>query len=484
MFNFFLTFFYCAKKVKMLQISGVFLIMILFHCNCDETHVNWKKSYTQPKVPKQEMHSHYWNNAAQEKLIEKLSVIPNTNKAKNVILFIGDGMSMATITSARIYAGQKLGKAGEDHVLSFEKFPFTALSKPYCVDKQTADSACSATAYFSGVKGRYGTIGVNAQVPLHNCSAMLNKSNHVTTIMQWAQDANKYTGVVTTTRVTHASPAGAYAHIANREWESDHDMKHHLKDSNCKGRDIALQLVRNSPGRDLNLIMGGGRVKLLPKNTTDGFGNLGKRHDDLNLIDEWIERHEKNGLYIQHRKQLEHINKRSIKHVLGLFAPNHLNFHLFKNASEPTLREMTVAAINFMKKSKNGYVLFVEGGLIDKAHHFNEARLAIDETVEFDKAVQAAVDMTDESETLIVVTADHSHTMTLSGYNQRGKGLFKLNDGIEGLNDKPYVTISYANGPTGSKAKSYNISEEEMSEFFIIFLKYKLSFCKFKKIWK
>lgn len=83
---------------------------------------------------------------------------------------------------------------------------------------------------------------------------------------------------------------------------------------------------------------------------------------------------------------------------------------------EPTITEMTAKAIEILEKNEHGYVLMVEGGLIDQAHHRNFAQMALNETEEFSKVIQYVKDNTDEEETLLVVTADHSHTFTVGGY--------------------------------------------------------------------
>lgn len=142
----------------------------------------------------------YWKRGAQKKLKDQLLKGFNTNIAQNIILFMGDGMSTSTVTASRIYMGQKNGQTGEESKLYFEDFPYIGVSKTYCVDKQTADSACSATAYLCGVKANYGTLGVIAKVPYNDCDASIQKKNHVDSIMKWAQDAGKATGIVTTTR--------------------------------------------------------------------------------------------------------------------------------------------------------------------------------------------------------------------------------------------------------------------------------------------
>lgn len=154
--------------------------------------------------------------------------------------------------------------------------------------------------------------------------------------------------------------------------------------------------------------------------------------------------------------------------VSGLFEDSHMRFHLDANASvQPTLAEMTKKAIEVLRKEKKGYFLFVEGGLIDAAHHRVMAKIAMDETVEFSKAVQQAVDMTSESDTLIVVTSDHSHTMTMAGYPVRGNDISGL-VGDLGDDNLPFSTLSYANGPRVKEEKEgcarKDLSNTDMSE--------------------
>lgn len=151
-----------------------------------------------------EADSSFWINKAQHvvKTNLELEQVLNQNKAKNIILFLGDGMGIQTTSATRAYI------ESEEYELSFEKFPHFGLSKTYCIDSQVADSGCSATAYLSGVKGNYRTIGLNGKVRRRDCTGGLDKSTHTESIAGWAQKAGKGTGIVTTTRVTHASPAG------------------------------------------------------------------------------------------------------------------------------------------------------------------------------------------------------------------------------------------------------------------------------------
>jgi alkaline phosphatase len=103
--------------------------------------------------------------------------------------------------------------------------------------------------------------------------------------------------------------------------------------------------------------------------------------------------------------------------ILGLFAQSHLQYKLLSDGlNQPTLTEMTAKALEVLKKNENGFVLLVEGGRIDTAHHETTARLALDEAVEFQKTVEYVKKNTNEDDTLIVVTADHSTVLTVGGY--------------------------------------------------------------------
>ncbi len=141
-------------------------------------------------------------------------------KAKNVILFIGDGMGVTSITAARILEGQiarrkRRGKSA----CRFDEFPFTALSKTYSANQQTSDSAPTMSAIITGVKTDEGVLSVNQNI-VHDDYRTV-KGNETESLLEMAEDAGKSTGVVTTARLTHATPGACYAHTANRDWESD-----------------------------------------------------------------------------------------------------------------------------------------------------------------------------------------------------------------------------------------------------------------------
>ncbi|XP_036347783.1 alkaline phosphatase, tissue-nonspecific isozyme-like, partial [Rhagoletis pomonella] len=125
-------------------------------------------------VPTEELDPYYWRKMASVEIQKRLVEQPNTNKAKNVIFFLGDGMSLTTITAARILKGQRDGKPGEESQLAFEKFPYTALSRTYCTNAQVADSACTSTAYLTGVKTNILSLGVGPKVNYNDCEASMD----------------------------------------------------------------------------------------------------------------------------------------------------------------------------------------------------------------------------------------------------------------------------------------------------------------------
>lgn len=183
--------------------------------------------------------------------------------------------------------------------------------------------------------------------------------------------------------------------------------------------DIAHQLIHGPIGQNLDVMLGGGSRYFLP--TTDG----GRRTDNRNLVIEFLIKTRQKGklpAIAYNRLQLNRINATEVDKILGLFASSHLDYKLLANNElQPTLTEMTAKALEVLKKNENGFLLFVEGGRIDTSHHENRARLALEEVVEFHKAVEFVKQNTNEDETLIVVTADHSHPFSVGGY------LVKLN---------------------------------------------------------
>ncbi|XP_011182965.2 membrane-bound alkaline phosphatase [Zeugodacus cucurbitae] len=398
-------------------------------------------------VPVEELDPNFWRKSANDEIRKRLADKPNTNRAKNVIFFLGDGMSLSTVTAARILKGQREGRPGEESQLSFEKFPYTGLSRTYCANAQVPDSACTSTAYLTGVKTNILSLGIGPNVNYNDCDGSMDPANDLTSLYDWAQAAGKSTGFITTTTLTHASPTGGYAHVANRMWESDTDVRKHLGDDYTPAcKDIAQQLVTEEPGRKLDFIMGGGIGKFLPKTMIDPFGKPGERSDGKNLLSEWQRRHQ-GGVFVSNRKQMNAINLEKTTSILGIFQSKLMNYHHHATEGEPTLSEMTEKAIKFLSKNKNGYFVFIEGGLIDYGNHANTPGISLDETIELEKAVELARRLTDPEDTLIVVSADHAHPLSISGYPERGNDILNVNKIGYDKFGVHYATLNYAAGP-------------------------------------
>ncbi|GJQ80047.1 hypothetical protein Trydic_g19335 [Trypoxylus dichotomus] len=403
----------------------------------------YRKAKPKSEVKETEKYSQYWHDDAQKAIASKRHMELNKNVAKNIILFLGDGMSFATIKAARVYMGQQNGEDGERTKLAMENFPFTGIVKTYCLDTMIPESACTATAFLCGIKGNYGTVGVNGFVKRFDCNESKKTNNRIDSIAGWAQAAGKRTGFVTTATVTDASPAGIYAHTANRNWENDANM---VTASECE--DSAYQLIHGDVGKKLNVIMGGGRQNFLPETVQITPDIHGKRLDGRNLIEEWLDAKKKEKTsYVSVKTGLNKAVDAKVDYLLGLFANKHMNFILEdRNGEYPTLEEMTEAAIKLLSKGKKGYFLFVEAGLIDKAHHQNRAYKAITEAVELSKAVRKATKITDARNTLIVVISDHSQGLGISGPAARGSDVLRFTDRLSSSN-KRYTILSYTSGP-------------------------------------
>jgi len=401
----------------------------------------------------------FWIDSGKASLDKADRIANNKKKAKNVILFIGDGMGISTVTASRIFEGQLQpgNRGGEEHSLSFEKFPHVALSKTYQVNQQTSDSAPTMSSMMTGVKTNDGELSVGAIVPRGELSGKVIDDNKTMTLLEQAEERGMSTGIISTARITHATPAACYAHISNRDWEADRNLP-----AGSSVRDIAYQLVNfhktNLKSDGLEVALGGGRTNFIPETMADpeDTASKGLRKDGVDLTAQWTSQYI-NPAYVYDKKGWDAIDVKNTDHLLGLFERSHMEYEadrLKDTNGEPSLTEMTEKAIQILKKNPKGFFLMVEAGRIDHAHHSGNAYRAITDTVEMSNAVQKAVDMTDSAanDTLIVVSADHSHTFTIAGYPQRGNPILGLvTSPGEAKPDlaadgKPYATLSYANG--------------------------------------
>lgn len=382
-----------------------------------------------------------------------------SGRAKNVIVFVGDGMSLTTVAAARILEGQRNGGSGEDSRLSWEDFPATALSKTYNTNSQTPDSAGTMSAIATGVKTRLGVVSIAPDAERKDCAGAL--ATPMLTLWELASGIGMATGVVTTTRVTDATPAATFSHSPERRWENDSELPEDAKKAGCT--DIARQLVESPFGDGLRVLMGGGRDNFMTSRQHDPEypNTTGSRGDGRDLIGEWLHRH-RGGVYAWNSRQLALAPVD--KPLLALFQPGHMQYEhdrMQDPAGEPSLAEMTRAAIERLSHDPDGFLLLVEAGGIDKANHAANAHRALTDTIAMSDAVRTAAGMTSAGDTLILVTADHSHTLTMSGYARRGNPILgKVHGGnSEGIatvdptalardaTGLPYTILNYASGP-------------------------------------
>ena len=372
--------------------------------------------------------------------------------AKNVIFFLGDGMGPSVVTASRIF------KYGEDGSLNMDKLERTARIKTFSNDAQTTDSAPSMAAYMTGVKMNNEVISMaqetiarepgrdaNGNLGVDNCPA---GGKSVPTILELAKAKGKAVGAITTTELTHATPATTFSHICNRNAQYA----------------IAAQSVPGGAGYNtalgdgVDVLMGGGRNHYTPYSATNKFGRV----DGRNLLTEFAAKG-----YTVAANKTEMAAAPNNKKFIGLYSTrSHLEYELDRTAAtplgegatQPSLSEMTLKAISLLSQNSNGYFLMVEGGRIDHALHGINAKRALSDTIAFDDAIKAAIDKIRETDpklenTLIVVTADHDHTMAFNGYGKRGNPILDINRGYrdnlpsKDADGNTYTTLVFGNGP-------------------------------------
>ena len=283
---------------------------------------------------------------------------------RNAILFVSDGTGPATITMARDFARAEEGRERLtlDSVL-------TGSIRTYATDSRVTDSAAGATAFSTGVKTYNGAIAVDTL------------KRPLATVLEAAEARGMATGLVATSRLTHATPAAFAAHVPSRSMEDE----------------IARQML----GHDIEVLLGGGRRHF--RSEADG----GARADSLNLLDaacaeNYAVATDRAGFDSTHATPL-----------LGLFAESHMNYEVDRDpAAQPSLAEMTTKALDLLAGNsdarENGFFLLVEGSRIDHAGHANDAAAHVREVLAYDEAVAAALDFARrDGRTLVVSTSDH-----------------------------------------------------------------------------
>ncbi|WP_421239565.1 alkaline phosphatase [Aeromonas enteropelogenes] len=384
--------------------------------------------------------------------------------AKNVILFIGDGMGPTVLTATRLY------KVGEEGNLEIMKLARSARIKTFSNDAQTTDSAPSMAAYTTGVKMNNEVIAmssdtkavapgkdVNGNKGINNCTS--DNGKPVPTILELAKAAGKSVGAVTTTELTHATPAATYSHICHR------DAAYAIAEQAVPGGTG----FNTALGDGVDVLMGGGANHWTPYNSTS---NKGGRADGRDLTAELTAQ---GYHYVTTKDDLAGVNSGK---VLGLFsAKSHLDYELDRVAkgaasTQPSLSEMTAKAIDLLSQNSQGYFLMVEGGRIDHALHGTNAKRSLTDAVALDEAVKTALGKVDLKDTLIVVTADHDHTMTINGYSAKGNKVLDLVKNGDGstqndVDGKPFTTLVFGNGPNRADVRPTLTSDQVMADDYL-----------------
>ena len=347
-------------------------------------------------------------------------------KAKNVIFFIGDGMGVSTVTGARIYS---VGVGGR---LVVDQFPYTALSRTFSADSITPDSAPTMSAMMTGTNTNQSVLGFGEGTEPNDFNNNGDGEASIT-LLEQAKAAGMRVGVVSTARITHATPAATYAHINQRDNESA----------------IALQALPGDAtynpllGSGIDILMGGGRQFFVPNTTTDEEGGSGSRTDGRDLRAEF---QAAGYTYVWNQTGFNALQGSNLP-VLGLFERSHMEYEFDRptdQGGEPSIVDMTVKAISLLegasRRGPDGYFLMVEGGRIDHGHHEGNAFRALTDAEALDRAIGAAAQMVDLRETLIIVSADHSHVFNIAGYPLRP------------LSELPYPVVSSTAGYAGTGA--------------------------------
>jgi alkaline phosphatase len=292
----------------------------------------------------------------------------NSPQVKGIILLIGDGMGLNQVRSADIYSRQVLGKS-----LALDSIVTRGITTTYSANSEVTDSAAAATALYSGHKNNNGVINI------------LPDGKYVNTIGEAAKKSGMSVGVISTARLTDATPAAVYSHAPRRNMEGL----------------IAEQLSVFSP----EVAMAGGLQYFIPKGS-----NGSKRKDDKNLIKVM---ESKGYTYVKNASELRAVDPKKTDKLFGLFAKSHMAYELDRQnvpglGNQPSLADMTDVAVKILGTNPKGFFVMIEGGRIDHACHAHDIKASIYDVLAFDDAVKVALDyQKTHHDVLVLVTADH-----------------------------------------------------------------------------
>ncbi|MEW6264885.1 MAG: alkaline phosphatase [Thermodesulfobacteriota bacterium] len=308
---------------------------------------------------------------------------------KNVIVMIPDGVSFEQYTLARWFKGQSLAM---DEILA-------GAVRTYISDSVVADSAPTASAYATGWRtaDKHISVGPNTKYLLPQPwmpplpADMPYKP--LATVLEGARLKGKATGIVATSRVSHATPAAYMAHVPHRNQEED--------------------IMEQAVYQGVDVVFGGGRGLLLPKEAK------GRRADNENLLEVLKAK----GYQVAETKD-DLLNLKAGQ-AFGLFASSHMSTEIDRPAvapKEPSLAEMAAKAIELLSSKPQGFFLMIEGSQVDWADHYNDPAYLLGELLMFEQAVQAALDFAKkDGNTLLLVMPDHNTGgMSLGNYATSG----------------------------------------------------------------
>ena len=388
------------------------------------------------------------------------SLAQNTATAKNVIFFLGDGMGPVTITASRIYKGEKELANGaslespERAKLAMQNLGQAGRIKTFSRDGQTTDSAPSMAAYMTGVKMNNEVISMSAETLAYapdgsqyisgeDTTCPAGNGQAAETLLELSIDKGRSTGVVSNTRLGHATPATTYAHVCNR------NAYNTIAEQSVPGYPEFNPRLKNG----IDVMLGGGWRNYLPKSVYASS----RRTDERNLVEDLKTQ---GYAYVDSGSALASLDVSNTSKLLGIFASSELAYELDRvklQKDEPSLSQMTEKALQVLSRNDNGFFLMVEGGRIDHALHGSNAKRALEDTLALDAAVQKALDFMGQKDpglqnTLIVVTADHDHAMAFNGYTKIGNPILGLvhdyssGDVVKASDGKPYTTLVFGNG--------------------------------------
>jgi alkaline phosphatase len=295
-----------------------------------------------------------------------------TRKARNLIFMVSDGMSAGTLTLADLYLQKMEGRRSNWLRLASDPAFRRSLQTTYSADGPVTDSAAAAAAWGSGFKHTNGAINITP-----------DGRQHVPLCIHAAQNGKK-TGLVTTTRITHATPAGFSANVPLRDME----------------KEIAAQQL----SRGIDVLLGGGT-----KYVTD------------ELLDQV-----RGAAVVKDAAGLGAVDTSAVNRLIGVFSRHHLPFVTDRDASIPSLPVMTERALEVLSRSADGFVLQIEGGRVDHAAHSSDAYALIREQVEFDETIGVVEKfIAGRDDTLLVITTDHANANPgITLYGARGQVAF------------------------------------------------------------